>query len=99
MSRMPLPPPSRETTAPPLRLAQACLGSMYLQKASSEEARNLFHAGSSLWAVILEVDNSEARSMEMLVAVCQSLPTSRRTELTKSNRAEYTTILVWSFGG
>lgn len=74
MSRMPLPPPSREAIAPPLRLAQACLGSVYTRR-GIDEARNLFHAGSSLWAVILEVDNSEARSIEMLVAVRYCRPT------------------------
>ncbi|KAK5064916.1 hypothetical protein LTR84_000750 [Exophiala bonariae] len=71
---MPLPPPSREIITPPLRLAQACLGSVYTQK-GSEEARNLFHAGASLWAVIVEVDNSEARSLEMLVATIMAQST------------------------
>lgn len=96
---MPLPPPSREIITPPLRLAQACLGSVYTQtQKGSEEARNLFHAGASLWAVIVEVDNSEARSHEMLVAVSHSQCILDELNLPNDDDTEYTTILVWSFG-
>jgi len=92
MNRMILPPASREATAPPLRLAQACLGSVYSRRGVGE-ARDLFHAGSSLWAVILEVDNSEARSIEMLVAVGHTYHTVLYSRLIL---AEYITVLVWS---
>ena len=52
----------------PLRLAIACLASAYLRK-SEVEGRDLFTAGMNLWSVIVEVDNREARSLEMLLAV------------------------------
>ena len=69
--RLPLPEPSREPIAPPLRLAIACLASVYLNQAE-EESTKLFLAGMSLWTVIMEVDNREARSLELLMAVSSS---------------------------
>ena len=60
----------------PLRLAVACIASA-CQRKSETEGRHLFLAGMSLWSTILEVDNREARSPEMLLAVCTRSP--RRT--------------------
>ena len=57
-----------ETIAIPLRLAIACLASVQGRK-NENEGQNLFMAGMSLWAVLLEVDNREAQSLEMLLAV------------------------------
>ena len=68
MSRMPPSLTSREAIAPPLRLSQACLASVYTRR-PQDEARNLFLGAINLWSVMLEVDNSEARSVEMLIAV------------------------------
>lgn len=45
-----------------------------------EEARNLFSAGTSLWFVMVEVDNRLARSVEMLLAV-RYLPNLLSTSL------------------
>ena len=55
--------------AMPLRLAIAGVASAY-QRKSETEGRDLFMAGMNLWSVIIEVDNREARSLEMLLAVC-----------------------------
>ena len=68
ISLLPLPPASREPVVPPLRLAMACIAS--LQAGHDDAAsRNLFLASLSLWAAIVEIDNREARSPEMLMGV------------------------------
>lgn len=71
LGRLPIPQPSisRESIVPPLRLATACLASIYAGNTPSE-ARDLFFAGAKLWAVMMEVDNRESRSLDSLVAVC-----------------------------
>jgi hypothetical protein len=56
------------TTTPPLRLAVACLASMHA-KAAGNESRHLFLAALDLWGFMTEVDNREARSLDMVMAV------------------------------
>ena len=71
LGALPLAQPLRDFTVPPFRLAVACLGA--LQSGQPEkEARNLCSAGINLWAAMTEIDNREARSLEMLLSV--SLP-------------------------
>ena len=65
--------PSAAQVAMPLRLAIACVASVCVRK-SENEGEDLFVAGMKLWSVILEVDNREARSLEMLLAVRSSSP-------------------------
>ncbi len=75
LGRLPIPHSSRESTVPPLRLATACIASLHAGHAPSE-ARDLFLAGGKLWAVMMEVDNRESRSLDWLVAVCHLIPDS-----------------------
>jgi hypothetical protein len=60
----------REAVAP-LRFSAASLVST-CAGVETEESEILFSAGSSLWPVMVEVDNSMARSVEMLLAVRHS---------------------------
>lgn len=66
--RISLPLVSREVVAPPLSFGLACLGAVHVRR-PAEESRNLFIAGADLWAVMMEVDNREARSLDMITAV------------------------------
>lgn len=68
ISLLPLPPVSREQIVPPLRLAMACLASLHIGR-DDAESRHLFLASLSLWGAMLEIDNREARSPEMLMGV------------------------------
>ena len=68
ISLLPLPPLHLEVIAPPLRLAMACLGSLHRGR-DEAESRLLFQASMSLWGAMLEIDNREARSSEMLMGV------------------------------
>lgn len=61
----------REPVASPFSLSVACLASIHAQR-GEQEASNLFRAGIALLEVITEVDNREARSFEMLMAVGKS---------------------------
>jgi hypothetical protein len=60
---------------PYLHLAQACLASMSLSQVGAGEANftiasDVFECGANLWAVMLEVDNRLARSLNAVLAVC-----------------------------
>lgn len=66
--RISLPSHSRENVAPPLCFGLACLGSIYAVR-PAEESRKLFLAGMNLWTVMMESDNREARSLDMITAV------------------------------
>ncbi len=68
MNTLPLGQPLQDLTGPPFRLAVACLGSMQL-RCPEKESKDLFLAGIDLWAAMTEIDNREARSLEMLLAV------------------------------
>lgn len=76
-------PDTTQSFHPPyFPLALACLSSVVSPQANldgyalgadnsqSEVSTSLFIAGLSLWCVILEVDNREARLLEAVVAVC-----------------------------
>ena len=79
-----MPGTSRELTPPYLRLATACLASC-LPSPSELSATNsgrssatlsdvglaLYLAGFKVWAVMMEVDNREARKIEAVMAVSQ----------------------------
>ncbi|CRG82907.1 hypothetical protein PISL3812_00254 [Talaromyces islandicus] len=66
LNRLPLPPPSRGSVAPTLPLAIACLASVHANN-DPAEAKDLFLATFSLWSSIMEVDNREARSLDLLM--------------------------------
>ncbi|KIW27411.1 uncharacterized protein PV07_07149 [Cladophialophora immunda] len=67
LNQLPLAQYCTDLTTPPLRLAVACLASMH-GKAPGNESRHLFLAALDLWAFMTEVDNREARSLDMLMA-------------------------------
>lgn len=68
LNQFPLGQSCSDVTTPPLRLAVACLASMHARPPDNE-SRHLFLAALDLWAFMTEVDNREARSLDMLMAV------------------------------
>lgn len=60
--------PLRDHTVPPLRMAVACLGAVQLRRPEFE-SKSLFIAGFMLWSTMIETDNRESRSIDMLLAV------------------------------
>ena len=66
--QLPIPELASEQVAPPLRFGAACLSSVSTSS-DPDEATALFSAGTSIWPVMVEVDNGLARSVEMLLAV------------------------------
>ena len=66
---------SQQMSAPYYRLALACLAAAASPIDEQRNlARNLFLASSSLWTVMLEVDNREARSLEGVSTVSGVAP-------------------------
>lgn len=91
INTLPLPSQSQQLVAPHLKLALACLGCttsggnppvQYPQVLS----RKLFLAGNILWAVMLEVDNSEARTLESVLSVSTVMSISTPCRRTFSNQ-------------
>ncbi|CAM1509684.1 Fc.00g000190.m01.CDS01 [Cosmosporella sp. VM-42] len=68
----PIPALTRDSIAP-LRFGLACLASV-CDRGGVEEAETLFLAGANLWPAMVEVDNSLARSVEMLLATVLLIP-------------------------
>lgn len=68
LNKLPIPGPTTEAFAAPLRFAIVCLASLHDRRAE-EESNEMFFIASSLWGTIMETDNREARSVELLVAV------------------------------
>ena len=77
-----MPVNSRELSPPFLRLSLACLAACLSSSpevsatllersyaSRADAARSLFLAGLKLWAVMLEIDNREARKVETVMAV------------------------------
>ncbi|KAJ9609572.1 hypothetical protein H2200_005899 [Cladophialophora chaetospira] len=74
INELPLQKQPQQVLPPYLRLAVACLScaASYDESPLQEPrdiARKLFLAGDRLWAVMLEVDNSEARTLESVISV------------------------------
>ncbi|KAK3626758.1 hypothetical protein LTR22_023053 [Elasticomyces elasticus] len=61
-------PSTQERTAAPLSFAIACLASVHCRHAEAE-ARDLFLASRGLGGALMEIDNAESRSPDLLVAV------------------------------
>ncbi|KAK3615961.1 hypothetical protein LTR56_026279 [Elasticomyces elasticus] len=59
---------TQERTAAPLSFAIACLASVHCRHAEAE-ARDLFLASRGLGGALMEIDNAESRSPDLLVAV------------------------------
>ena len=72
LERLPIAPPSHTAMAPPLQFAIGCVASVHA-RCEPNEAENLFRASRGLWGATMECDNREARSVELLVTVCQSI--------------------------
>ena len=70
LSSVPIPANSRETVAPHLLLAAACLA--LLTEGDIARAHDVFIAAISLWSAMIEIDNREARAEETLIAVSSS---------------------------
>ena len=70
------PPPTPQRLLPPyFKLSLACLAcaagaDKSSRSVQSDMVRKLFFAGNSLWNVMLEVDNTEARTLEGVLSVC-----------------------------
>lgn len=75
LNRFPLPQPTRERQSTPFCFGMACIAAAHANRPDSP-SKDLFTAGMSLWSVITEVDNREARSIDMLMAVCHLFPIS-----------------------
>lgn len=58
-----------EPVAVPLSLSFACLASVHIRQ-NPAQAKNLFLASRGLLGAIMEVDNRESRSPDLLMAVC-----------------------------
>lgn len=78
--RLPSSATSRETApVAPLQFGMACLATVSMNCDSNprlerNDAETLFSAGASLWLTMVEMDNTLARSMDMLLAVCDGYP-------------------------
>lgn len=59
---------SRELVAAPLSLAASCLASVHARH-DAAQARGLFLASRYLSGVLMEIDNKESRSPDLLLAV------------------------------
>ena len=69
LNRLLVTKPFCEPVAPPLRLAIACVASVQARHGAAE-ARDLFLASRALMGFSMEVDNREARSLDLLMTVC-----------------------------
>ena len=73
VNTLPLPPPLTEPVPPFFKLALACLASTDASKRGPNETpqlcTDLFFASMSLWTVMLELDNREARTIESVLSV------------------------------
>jgi hypothetical protein len=68
LRNLPIPGPTTDNIVAPLRFAVATLSSLH-DRRDEEESREGFFLTSGLWGTIMETDNREARSVELLVAV------------------------------
>lgn len=67
--------PRESAPVAPLQFGMACLASVCANGnddtgQGKNEAETLFSAGASLWLAMVEMDNTLARSIDMLLAVC-----------------------------
>lgn len=84
VNTLPISSQSQQVTVPFFKLSLACLACAALPDNMvsvdrRDLARRLFFAGNSLWNVMLEVDNTEARTLEgaLSVRVTVNAPLSR----------------------
>jgi hypothetical protein len=63
--------PICESATTPLRLAVGCVTAIHLRR-DEAEAEHLFSASRALIGAIMEIDNRESRSPDLLVAVGKS---------------------------
>jgi hypothetical protein len=68
LNRLPVPSPLVEPITTPMRFIIGCLAEARNTDAVAE-TDGLFFAATGLWAAIMEVDNREARSFELLMTV------------------------------
>lgn len=79
LNALPIPSPSQDPVNPFFRYSLACLVSAAAappqqgQPIPNQTAQDLFLAGTSLWNVMLEVDNREARTLEGVLSVSCTL--------------------------
>lgn len=67
VNSVPISSGSRETVAPHLLLAGASYA--LLAERDIQRAKDTFVAAISIWSAMIEIDNSEARTEESLIAV------------------------------
>jgi hypothetical protein len=75
LNRLPVPSPDVESITAPMRFIIGCLVGAR-EPDTVAETKALFFAATGLWAAIMEIDNREARSFELLVAVSSFLSLS-----------------------
>lgn len=68
LGRLPIPSPTRHHITSPLCFAIGCVASVHAG-ANITMSRDLCLASQGLWGSTMEVDNREARSVELLIAV------------------------------
>lgn len=76
LNLLPITQATSQTAGPPFRFGAACLVSVHCRR-PEDESRDLCLAGIDLWAFMTEIDNRQARSLDMFMAVSCGTPIRR----------------------